>query len=56
MTKEDKLKVLSIIKKYTYSGGWSGDYCTEYWKMKEEEIELIDKFFSGVPVKPLSEK
>lgn len=56
MSKEDKLKVLDIIKKYTYSGGWSGDYTTEYWKMKEEEIELIDKFFSGVPIKPLSEK
>ena len=50
------LKALDIIIKHTYSGGWSGDYTTEYWKMKNKEIEVIEKIFNGVPCHPLSEK
>ena len=50
------IKALEIIKKYTYSGGWSGDYTTEYWKMKAEEIKVMDEVFEKVPCHPLSEK
>ena len=49
------LEALEIIKKYTYSGGWSGDYTTEYWKMNQKEIKLVNELFKGVPIKPLSE-
>ena len=52
---EKQLKALEIIKKYTYSGGWSGDYTTEYWKMNQKEIKLVNELFKGVPIKPLSE-
>ena len=47
---ENKLKALEIIKKYTYSGGWSGDYTTEYWKMNQKEIKMIDELFKGVSI------
>ncbi len=54
LTINDYKKAIALIKKYTHSGGWSGDYTTEYWKMKKDEIALIDKLFTGVPVESLS--
>lgn len=53
---EDALKVLDIIIKYTYNGGWSGDYCTRYWDMSDTEINLMNKLFKDVPIEPLSER
>ena len=58
-SKEDlinRLKALEIIIKYTYSGGWSGDYTTQYWDMRIDEIKVIEKVFKNVPMHALSDK
>jgi len=52
---ETELKALETIVKYTYSGGWSGDYTTRYWDMKNSEIEVIEKVFKNVPIHALSD-
>jgi len=45
---EKGLKALEIIKNYTYSGGWSGDYTTRYWDMKQKEIKIVDEAFEDI--------
>ena len=47
-------KIAKIIKRYTYSGGWSGDYTTRYWDMGAKELSLVAKLFEDNPIIPLS--